>query len=90
LKGDERNAAVEQRDDVEEATSYILGNEDSAVLILGVALPLDVPVLDCSYNVGFVGRSQLNFDFVTPFLGVLEQQIEPSGPWLNPLFVPQN
>jgi hypothetical protein len=36
-------------------------------------------------------RPQLNFNFVAAFcFDVLEQQIEPSGPWLYPLFVAQN
>jgi|RhiMetdeSRZDD1v2_1073273.scaffolds.fasta_scaffold412737_2 hypothetical protein len=38
-----------------------------------------------------VRGSQLNFNFVaTLFLDVLEQQIEPSRPWLDPLFVTQD
>src|SRR5262245_21173738 len=40
---------------------------------------------------GFVGRTELNFNLVPAFcFNILEQQIEPTGPRLNPFFVAEN
>ena len=61
------------------------------MFVLRISLSLDIPVFDCSYDVALIGGPQLNFDFISALcFDVLEKQIEPSGPWLNALFVAQD
>src|SRR5262245_37100698 len=60
------------------------------MLILGVPLPFDVPVLDRSYYVRLVRGAELDFNFVTALVFVLKQQIQSAGSWLDSLSVAQN
>ena len=91
LDRDKRDEAVEQADHVEEPAGDVLGDEDRDVVVLGIALPLDVPVLDGADDVRLVGLAELDLDFVPPVgLGVLKQQVKASSTGLWPLAIPQH
>jgi hypothetical protein len=86
VDGDDRDLAVEQADDVEEPGGDVLGDDDRDVLVLGVAAPFVVPVLDGADDVRLVGRAELELDLVAGVgLGVVQQQVETPGGWLPPL-----
>jgi hypothetical protein len=58
---------------------------------LRVSLPLDIPVLDCPDDVGFVRGTQLHFDFVPAVgFGILQQQVQPACAGLYSFFVLQH
>jgi hypothetical protein len=66
----------------------VLGDDHCDVLVLGVAGLLDVPVLDGADDVRLVGGPELDLDLVPRGrLGVLEEQVQATGPWLSSLLV---
>ena len=56
------------------------------MVILGVSLSLDVPVLDAADDVAFVGGAKHELDLVTAVaVGALKEEVEPAGSLLTPL-----
>ena len=81
LKRDQGHCPIEQADDIEEAARDVLRDEHRTVLVLRIALPLDVPVLDSSNDMGLIGGTELKLDFIPPFaVEVLEKQIKAACP----------
>jgi hypothetical protein len=77
LYRNERDGAIEEADHVQEASGDLFSDDDRAVLVLGVPLALNVPVLYCANDVGFVRRPELDLYLVaTERIRVLEQKIE--------------
>jgi hypothetical protein len=66
LDGNERNHAIEQVDYVEEAACDVLRDDDGSVLVLWIPFALNVPVLDCTDNMAFIGCAELNLNFIPP------------------------
>ena len=67
LYSDEGNCTVEQRDDVQKAARDVLRDQDCAMVILRIALPLDVPILDGSNDMGLVCRAELKLNLIATF-----------------------
>jgi hypothetical protein len=88
LNGHERDEAVEQADHVQEPARDGLGDNDGGVIVLGVALPLDIPVLDGPDEVGLVGPAELDLDLVAAVrFGILAKQVQPAGVGLHALLI---
>ena len=88
LQRDQRNGAIEQRNDITEAGGNIFGDNDGRMLVLRIELSLMVPIFDGADDVAFVGGAELDFDFVAfESFGVLQQEIEPSGAELTPFLI---
>jgi len=78
-------------DDVQEPACDVLGDDHCRVVVLGISLSLDVPILDGSDDVRFVGFAQLNLDLVPPVrLRILQKQVETPSPGLGPLTILQD
>ena len=59
------------------------------MLVLRIAAPLEIPVLDGADDMAFVRRAKLDLDFIARCaLRIGEQQVEPTGSWLTALNVP--
>jgi hypothetical protein len=79
--------------DVQEPAGDILGNQNRRMLVLRVPFSLNIPVLNGPYDVRFVRRAELHFDFISVaglWILILQQQIEAAGARLNSLFVLQH
>ena len=82
------DGAVEKADDVEESARDVLGNDDGAVVVLGVPPSLNIPVLDSPDDVALVGSPQLQLNFISAIaVGILQQKVEPTCVRLPPLIV---
>src|ERR1039458_10089587 len=88
FEGNQRDGAIEELNNIQKSGSYFFGNDDSGMLVLGIALSFNVPILDCADDVAFVGGAQLNFNLVSfeRFL-VIKKKVEASRVWLHPLLV---
>jgi hypothetical protein len=64
LNTDHGDSHTEQVNYVKETTGDLLCDQDSRVTALGVQFLGVIPVLDGSYNVGFIHCTQLEFNFV--------------------------
>ena len=61
------------------------------MFILGIPLPLNVPIFDCADYVAFIRAAKLDLDLVTAAgLRILEQEVKSSRPWLGTLAVFQD
>src|SRR5207249_2915335 len=91
LQCDEGDCAVEQTNHIQKPASYVLGDDHRIVVVLRVALPLYIPILNGANNVTFVGRPQLNLDLVSSGqVGMLQKEVKTTRPGLDSFLVLQN
>lgn len=58
------------------------------MVVLRIAFALDVPILNCADDMGFVSCAELKFDFVPAFrLKVLKKHIQPAPARLNAFLI---
>lgn len=88
LKGNDGDEPVEQPDDVKKTRCYVFCDQYTDVLVLGVATTLNVPILDGSDDVRFVGCAELQFRLVADeAINFFEEQVETTARRLSSLFV---
>jgi hypothetical protein len=86
-----RPPSVEHADHVEEPAGDVLRDDYGDVVDLGIPLPLDVPVLDGADDVRLVRLAELDLNLAPPVpVGILEQEVEPSGAGLGSLTIPED
>ena len=85
---DERNETIEEGHDIEKAPRYVFSDKNGCVFILRITLPFDVPVLNCTNDVSFVRRPELNLDFIpTKRIRILTEEVESTRMGLDTFFV---